>query len=426
MLTVHLHQKLAELLPPNAPFAIAYSGGGDSTALVHALRDHPLATHVFIIDHNLRSGSAEEAEAALGFAQDCGYEAKVLTWNHDSPATAVQEKARDARYAIMAKLCRSSGIEYLLTAHTQDDQAETVLMRMDRQTEWRGAAGMAQITYGAIWPAMARLTLVRPLLDITRQELRDYNLEHKLSWSEDPSNQNLDYTRIRARKFLSQNPDIRADMLEISREMRGYLEAEKTVLRDQFSHIGKMHKHGYITLTGYPLPELLKHCLRCAGGQGGPINPRRVKHLLELMRKGPLFKSATLHGAMVARHKNGFVICRDPVAVKGRQDSAHNRDEIRKRLRFKISEVQQLWDGRFLVTGPRHDCITGSVYHDSDKLTEEQRRALKHIPAQARPTLPALISKDSVRLLGEGVNGAQTIKSLVKLRLEAALGGKLA
>jgi len=136
-LTAHLNQKLTHLLPDNAPFSIAFSGGGDSTALVHALKDHPQATHVFIIDHNLRSGSAKEAQAALSFAQNCGYDAKVVTWSHDSPTTGVQEKARQGRYKIMAQLCIAAGIEYLLTAHNQDDQAETVMMRMDRQTDLR-------------------------------------------------------------------------------------------------------------------------------------------------------------------------------------------------------------------------------------------------------------------------------------------------
>lgn len=425
-LTAHLNQKLANLLPKGAPFAIAFSGGGDSTALVHSLKDHPQATHVFIIDHNLRSDSAKEAQAALSFARKCGYDAKVITWSHDSPTTGVQEKARQGRYKIMAHLCIEAGVEYLLTAHNQDDQAETVMMRMDRQTDWRGAAGMAEMTYGAIWPAMARLTLVRPLLDFSRQDLRDYNRKHNLSWAEDPSNQNLDYTRIRARAFLGRNPDIRADMLATSREMRGFLEVEKAMLREQFALIGEMHKHGYITLTDYPLPELLKHCLRCVGGQGGSIAASKVKYLLHRMRTKPFFKSATLHGAMVAKYKNGFVICRDLVAVKGRQDRAKDTNDYFKHLTFRLSDTPRVWDGRFLVTGPKTRSYMGSVYLNSENLTEEQSRILKSIAAPARPTLPVSKKENSIRILGAGDHGYRATKSLVKTRLEAALGGKIA
>lgn len=101
MLTAHLNQKLSELIPKGEPFAIAFSGGGDSTALVHALKDHPQAKHVYIVDHDLRAGSGAEAQAAKDFALACEYNSKMLKWKHNSPSSALQEKARKARYGLM-------------------------------------------------------------------------------------------------------------------------------------------------------------------------------------------------------------------------------------------------------------------------------------------------------------------------------------
>ncbi len=235
MLTANLDKKLLELIPKDTPFAIAFSGGGDSTALVHALRNHPQAKHVYIVDHNLRAGSDAEAQAAKAFALRCGYAAKVLKWNHSSPETAIQEKARQARYALIGHECRKDGVEYLLTAHSEDDQAETLMMRYDRNTDWRGAAGIAEKIYAPLWPEMVFVNIVRPLLSVTRQTLRDYNRAHNVTWAEDPSNQNRNFARIRARDYLQSQSDLRADLLETAQEMRAGLHKEKAMLRTQFS-----------------------------------------------------------------------------------------------------------------------------------------------------------------------------------------------
>ena len=136
----------------SAPAAIAYSGGGDSTALLHAFRGNPAVTHAFIIDHALREGSAEEVAAAAAYARSLGYQVKTQRWAHGGLSTGLQVKARAYRYQVMGEFCRVEQLPNLITAHTQDDQAETLLMRLDRQTGWRGLAGMPRAAYGPLWP----------------------------------------------------------------------------------------------------------------------------------------------------------------------------------------------------------------------------------------------------------------------------------
>jgi len=424
MLTAHLYQKLSELIPKGESFAIAFSGGGDSTALVHALKDHPQAKHIYIVDHNLRSGSESEARGAHDFALTCGYKSKVLKWKHNFPTSALQEKARKARYGLMGDECRKDGIKYLLTAHSEDDQAETLLMRYDRRTDWRGAAGMTEITYGPVWPELATVNVVRPLLEISREELRDYNRKHKLRWAEDPSNQNREYARIRARDYLKTRPNLRREFLETAREMYTCLREEKAFLREQFEQIGHIDANGIISLTDIPVPELMFHSLRCAGGQGGLIDRAKIRKLLSQMR-GAAFKSATFGGALIAKHKTDFVICRDPVSVKGRQDSHHDRQNMRASLGFRLSDIPQIWDGRFSVTEPKGQAYMGTAHDNYALLREEQRESLKKIPSMARPTLPVSKHETSIRAIGHQDLGSQAIISLVKTRFEAALGGKV-
>ena len=419
-----IRDRLSKLIPRDEKFAIAFSGGGDSTALVHALRNHAQAKYVYIVDHDLREGSKEEAQAANAVAISCGFDAKVMKWQHNSPSSALQEQARNARYALMGVQCRKDEIKYLLTAHSENDQAETLLMRYERKTDWRGAAGMTELTYGAIWPQLATVNIVRPLLRVSREVLRDYNQSHNLTWTEDPSNENRDYARIRARDYLKARPALRADLLETADKMREALDIEKSILRSQLSRLGKVDENGIIYLNEPPLPELMFHCLRCAGGQGVMIDLAKIKGLLSRIRR-PSFKSATLGGAMVAKHKSGFIICRDPVAAKGRQDSHHQRRDIRRKLSLRLSDTPRIWDGRFLVTGPNRRSYMGAVYHNSESLRKEHRQALKAVPAPARPTLPVSKKENSIRLLGAGVEGMRISKSLVKSRLEAALGGQI-
>ena len=424
LLTAHLTKKIAALIPKGENFAIAFSGGGDSTALVHALKDHSQASHAYIVDHKLRKGSGAEVVAAKQFALDCGYDTKILTWEHSSPTSALQEKARNARYAFIGHQCRKDGINYVLTAHSEDDQAETLLMRYDRKTDWRGAAGIAEMAYGPVWPALAMVTLVRPLLDMTRQELRDYNHKYHLTWSEDPSNENRDYARIRARDYLKSRARVRSHLLETARDMRSCLVDEKYFLRGEFARIGQIDANGIITLSEVPLPEFMFHALRCAGGRGGIVDRARIKHLLFHMRADN-FKSATLGGALVVRHEGRFVICRDPVAVKGRQDSHHERRSIRSGLNFRLNNTPRIWDGRFSVTGPKRRSYIGSVHQNMELLLPEQVEILKRIPKVARLTLPVSKKENLVRILGHGNLGSRTVISLVKMRLEAALGGTL-
>ena len=165
----------------------------------------------------------------------------------------MQEKARQGRYALMGRQCRKDGIEYLLTAHHQDDQAETLLMRYERQTSWRGAAGMAETAYGALWPELAMVHLLRPLLDISRLPItRRIIKAHNLKWSEDPSNENRAFARIRARDYLAAHAELRGDLLDTAQALRGHLNFEKNFLRFQTRQLARLDRERDHLPLGYP------------------------------------------------------------------------------------------------------------------------------------------------------------------------------
>ena len=419
MLKAHLQNRLSGL-PVNEgrAYAVAFSGGGDSLALLHALGDDPRAKFAFIVDHNLRADSRAEAERAREQAVSLGYETEILTWQHNHPKTGVQEKARLARYALLGQACREHGIDYLLTGHTQDDQAETLLMRYERKTEWRGAAGMAEASYGALWPQLALVTLVRPLLSISRAALRSYNRDHKLNWSEDPSNQNRDFARIRARDYLAEHPDMRAHLLEAGQELRRARDEELRYLRELAKESVSVSAQGLISLSQLSAPELTRYLLQAVSGQGRPIDKLKIRRLHENMRRAE-FKSATLAGAMVMRHKGGYLLTRDPVAISGRSDGNLSP----RILSWSLTDTPQIWDGRFAVSGLANISVTPMQNVWEQAHSFELGALFEGAPKIALRSLPAFLQKgEIIGLGGQGEKEAHyRADNLAQTRLKALL-----
>ena len=131
---------------------LAVSGGPDSTALMvlaarwrAALKQGPRLVAV-TVDHALRAGSAREARTVKSLARRLGILHRTMRWSGAKPETGLQEAARAARYRLLASAARAAGAAHILTAHTRDDQAETVLLRMAHGSGLTGLAAMARTT----------------------------------------------------------------------------------------------------------------------------------------------------------------------------------------------------------------------------------------------------------------------------------------
>jgi len=180
----------------------AVSGGPDSTAMMHLLarwsaagtRRPPVV--VATVDHGLRPEAAEEASFVAGQAAALGFSHRILVWEGEKPGTGLQEAAREARYRLLAQCAREEGASHLLTAHTRDDQAETVLMRLSKGSGLSGLAGMRR--------ERDRLGIrhVRPLLDQPKALLLDLCRAQGWPFVADPSNENELFARVRWRRLM--------------------------------------------------------------------------------------------------------------------------------------------------------------------------------------------------------------------------------
>src|SRR5882757_3823060 len=182
--------------------ALAVSGGPDSLALMwlaarwrRALKRGPQLIAV-TVDHGLRPEAAREARDVKRLAKTLDLPHRTLRWSGAKPKTGLPAAARAARYRLLAQAARASGATHVLTAHTQDDQAETLLMRMARGS---GIAGLA---------AMARqsqrdgVVLARPLLDIPKTRLVATLKKAGVGFADDPTNRDNAFTRPRFRALM--------------------------------------------------------------------------------------------------------------------------------------------------------------------------------------------------------------------------------
>jgi tRNA(Ile)-lysidine synthase len=181
---------------------LAVSGGPDSIAMMwlaarwrRALKHGPQLIAV-TIDHGLRSEAAREARDVKHLAKTLDLPHRTLRWSGAKPKTGLPAAARDARYRLLAKAARAAGATHVLTAHTQDDQAETLLMRMSRGSGIAGLAAMARQSQ------REGVVLARPLLQIPKARLVATLKKARIGFADDPTNRDSSFTRPRFRALM--------------------------------------------------------------------------------------------------------------------------------------------------------------------------------------------------------------------------------
>ena len=304
-----------ELIAAGAPWpgAVAVSGGGDSIALMHLLaqwakKTRRPAPRVVTVDHGLRAGSAADARKVMRWAREAGLIAKTLRWAGPHPSSDIEAAARAARYCLMGEWARANGIAALYVAHTRDDQAETFLLRLMRGSGLDGLAAMRAIApYPE--PAFRELGVVRPLLALEREAVRGHLAARKLSWLEDPMNDEDRFARVRLRKLipkLEQAGLSRQRIAAAASHLSRAREALDAVTAAVLERVARPRGEGvHVDAKGLAAAprevglRALAQLLMAVSGQTYRPRFERLERLFDKLRDGRLGGGATLHGCRV-------------------------------------------------------------------------------------------------------------------------------
>lgn len=354
-----------DLIPSGAHLLLAVSGGADSTALAVALaalrRRHRWRLTLAHLHHGIR-GAEADADAQFVRRLAGRLKAGFVTEKIEVPRLARRRRvslemaAREARYAFLTRAARRVGAEVIATAHTADDQAETILLRLARGAGPRGLAG---IPYRVM--RHDRL-VVRPLLDVTRRQVERFLKKRGLAWREDTSNLDLGPLRNRVRhEILPQwearlNPNVRETlrrMAEVLREEDDWMDAEARRRLDTFRIPGHPRILNAAALRAAP-PALARRVIRIwlseastrSGSRGTGIAPEhndfdtveRVWHL-----------AASLHGTRAVPVNGSMRVVRQYEKLACEPVRPLSQAAFRKTLRVPGTTVIPSAGWRFVV-----------------------------------------------------------------------------
>ncbi len=331
-----------------APVALAVSGGADSMALALLAAEAlgPSRLRALTVDHRLRPQAAAEARWVAGQMAARGIAHDILT-RPDAPLGGnLQDQARQARYRLLEDWCAGQGVAWLMTAHHQGDQAETLLLRLARGSGVDGLAAMTPMRPALTRPDGPRL--LRPLLTQPPAALRAYLMARDQGWVEDPSNQDRGFERVRARALLADPPlegltparlaGVAAAMRRARAALAHYTQAwlDRAVAW-RATGDARLDLDG---LGAVPDEIALRGLAMLVTAVAGNVQPPRLAPLERLL-------AALRTGRGVARTLGGVEIWPEAgggAAVIAREPAAARRD-----LRRLLPGQSALWDGRFQI-----------------------------------------------------------------------------
>ena len=290
------------------PVCVAVSGGGDSMALLRLAADwasqRRRAVLALTVDHRLRPEAAEEARFVAGTARQLGIPHQTLTWQ---APVAGQEKARRARHDLLAQAAAGAGSGLILTAHTEDDQAETFLIRARAGSGWYGLAGIQPVSLSPALGQGMPVLLARPLLATSRAALRQMLETLGQTWIEDPSNENPAFERVRVRRRLAGAPGMKARILSCQRKLQLLRKLQdRSLARWLDAHVTAAP--GGALVADAPLPagdqgqRALSVLIALAACRSTPLRAEAVARLANRLAPEKAFRRATLGGALISRN----------------------------------------------------------------------------------------------------------------------------
>ncbi|WP_374599641.1 tRNA lysidine(34) synthetase TilS [Brevundimonas sp.] len=411
----------------NAPLALGLSGGSDSLALLKLAsawaQTNDRRILALTVDHALNPDSARWTAFARDAALAVGADWQGLRWQGPKPVTGLPAAARRARHALLAEAARAAGARVILLGHTADDVAEADWMRAEGSTMGR----VREWSPSPVWPEGRGLMLLRPLLDIRRQALRDWLAAQGAAWIDDPGNDDVRYARSRARTSLLRlregGPPSGSDAGRLCASAQAVAPYNNMTsptsghrsspfrLADRYAPEGSSPLplgEGFLIFGRTLSRPTLAAALVCAGGSDRMPRGDRLTALIARLATTDTF-TASLCGARLHAASDHILIHREA-------------GEFNRRPPPDLPltpAVEAVWDGRWAVKVDESGWTVTAAAGRLAALSKADRAVLKSLPPAVRPTRPVLIRNDRDAPVLAGTTGQA--RSLVEQRLALAL-----
>ena len=235
-----IERQIKPLLPNK--FCIAFSGGVDSTVLLHVMKniiDEKSQIRAIHINHNIVDNSKVWTKTCKSICKNFGIDIEIISLELTHNGYGLEAAARDERYKKLKEKLYEN--EYLLTAHHEEDQMETVFLRMARGTGLDGLQGINEkYSFG-------EGIIFRPMLEVSKTSVMDYAKEHQLKWVEDSSNQDTHFDRNFLRKkiipqFRERWPSIASSVSRLSQLSAQNIKILNQIAEEDIGPIANMNE----------------------------------------------------------------------------------------------------------------------------------------------------------------------------------------
>ena len=325
---------------PGTRIGVAVSGGSDSMALLHLLNKWSQVSGAMLfcatVNHGLRSEATAEADFVANICVEMKIPHQILTWTGDKSFGNLQANARRARYDLLAGWAASHELDTVCLGHTQDDVAETFLMRLGRRAGVDGLSEMRQV-FGH-----NSIRFMRPFLPVSRSDLRSFLERNGNGWCEDSSNNDEKFNRVKVRKMLVglQAAGISPqDLQAVAQNMTRVRDGLSAMAHDAAARFVRFDRGDVLidpkfvqTADDEILSRIINAALKWISGASYPPRRETLERLSEAMRNG---ETMAVAGCLVGTNKDAHRLTR----------------ELNDVISVSCSATE-IWDGRWSLSGP--------------------------------------------------------------------------
>tara|TARA_B100001057_G_scaffold305373_1_gene305514 strand:+ start:217 stop:1245 length:1029 start_codon:yes stop_codon:yes gene_type:complete len=317
--TLKIYKKFEKNLKVKKSVIVAVSGGPDSLALsfltkIYSLKNS-LDVKYFLVDHRLRKNSREEAKIIQKHLKNFSININIITWKGSKPKKNIQSTSRDKRYELLINKANKFKIKNILLGHHLDDLFENFFIRILRGSGLKGLVSLDMETQ------RSTVNLIRPLLELNKNDLVYVSNYVFGSYINDPSNENDKFKRVKVRNFIKQLGSEGLDKNKLFLTIRNLKLADENIkyyvkenLEKNFTILpiknNAILKKNFFSHSDEVIFRSFTEVLKIIGKKYYPVRGKKIEKILQIIKEESLFK-LTLGGCVIKKVNDTIIVSKE-------------------------------------------------------------------------------------------------------------------